>query len=99
MTPEKALNLLESIGSQLVQMTKTRAQTRLNGHNPATLDLECLEAVFLRTHSPVNRKKLRQPSPVGSLDLSDAIHALAAGIHYYGDFDLDDADEVEVRSI
>ena len=89
MNADLRLSMLEEIGAQLCAMVDKGRDDRQHGKPRREHAIEYLEAVF----------RTRRGREVGRLGLERAIHALAGDVYHFEDFDLTDADRVEVASI
>jgi len=89
MNTELRMSMLEEIGAQLCVMIDKGRKDRLRGGPARVHPVECLEAIF----------RTRRGREVGRLGLERAIHALAGDVYHFEDFDLTDADRVEVATI
>lgn len=89
MNAELRMAMLEEIGTQLCALVDKGRNDPGRGSSQRGHLLECLEAVF----------RTRRGREVGRLGLERAIHALAGDVYHFEDFDLTDAERVEVASI
>ncbi len=89
MNADLRLSMLEEIGAQLCAMVDKGRDDYRHGKPGRVHAVECLEAIF----------RTRRGREVGRLGLERAIHALAGDVYHFADFDLTDADRVEVANI
>jgi len=89
MNADLRMSMLEEIGTQLSAMVDKGREDRLRGGPAREHPVECLEAVF----------RTKRGREVGRLGLVRAIHCLAGDVYHFEDFDLTDAQRVEVATM
>jgi len=89
MNTDLRMSMLEEIGAQLCAMTDKGREHRQHGGPARVHPVECLEAIF----------RTKRGREVGRLGLERAIHCLAGDVYHFEDFDLTDAQRVEVATM